>query len=54
VELDISGTNLAFEAGDAICISCPNSPEEVDELLELLGAVEIAGVYVVPNSSGWF
>ena len=44
VELDISGTNLAFEAGDAICISCPNVPEEVDELLQLLGAEDIAGM----------
>src|SRR5437763_1089769 len=36
--LDLKGSNLTFEPGDALGVHPENSPQTVDQILELLGA----------------
>ncbi|NXP30075.1 MTRR reductase, partial [Scytalopus superciliaris] len=40
LELDISDTVFDYQPGDAFCVICPNNPNEVEELLHILGLSE--------------
>ncbi|NXN07377.1 MTRR reductase, partial [Indicator maculatus] len=46
LELDIADTIFDYQPGDAFCVMCPNSANEVEELLHVLGLSE-KGEYFV-------
>ncbi|XP_069709568.1 methionine synthase reductase [Phaenicophaeus curvirostris] len=46
LELDIADTVFDYQPGDAFCIICPNSTNEVQELLQILGLSERGECFV--------
>ncbi|XP_064016784.1 methionine synthase reductase isoform X1 [Pogoniulus pusillus] len=46
LELDIADTVFDYQPGDAFCIICPNSANEVEELLHILGLSEKGECFV--------